>query len=159
MGINTRMTPFQVLRPGGIRPVRAYSGDAGSDLVVSEEVVVHPGEQKIIPHAIAVAIPEGCYGRIVGRSSTIRKLGLFVFEGVIDSGYRGEQFTRVWNIGTGLVAMDGHPVIDTIVIPVGARISQLIIEKIVLPQWYVVNELEPSDRGENGFGSSGHIVM
>lgn len=128
---------------------RAYSDDAGFDLpVVGLGVTLLPGEFKDIPTGIAVQMPPGTWGMIVGRSSTIRKRGLLVHTGVIDNGFRGELFAACQNV---------HPERKSVNIAPGERLAQLIVmpnaTESVRPM--LVEALDPSERGTRGFGSSG----
>jgi dUTP pyrophosphatase len=129
-----------------LTPVRKYDGDAGWDLIVSEGATIEPGEQVDVPCGVAVAIPEWAFGRITGRSSTLRKRGLLVNEGIIDSGFRGELFILVRNMTDKPVDVEA-----------GERLGQLIIHanesRGMLP--VKVSGLVPSDRGLAGFGSTG----
>lgn len=130
--------------PGAVAPSFAYAGDAGFDLATLGEHRLLPGDRLDVPTGVAVELPEGYYARLVGRSSTLRKRGLFVFEGIIDQGYRGPLFIYCEN-------KTNVPV----VIQDGARIAQLIVTPIVQPALELVGELGASDRGAKGFGSSG----
>jgi dUTP pyrophosphatase len=114
------------------------------DLAVLGEQVLAPGERRDLPTGVAVQLPEGYYARLVGRSSTVRKRGLFVFEGIIDQGYRGPLFIFAENLTN-----------EPVVVSDGARIAQLICTPIVQPALQRVEQLESSERGANGFGSSG----
>lgn len=127
-------------------PRRGYSGDAGFDLVVSEPQTVWPGQFVDVPCGIRMELPEGVWAMITGRSSTLRKRGLLVSQGIIDQGYRGPLFTGVWNLGR-----------EKVEVKEGERIAQLIpfareSHRLGLVR---VDELNPSDRGEAGFGSTG----
>jgi dUTP pyrophosphatase len=126
-------------------PTKAYPGDAGWDLYVSRDVVV-PAHSFIDIHTdIAIAMPEGLWGRITGRSSTLRKYGLLVNEGIIDNGYRGELFIGMFN----LTDHDRF-------IPTGTRVAQLIFHWLIEDlQWEPTMVLPPSQRQDKGFGSSG----
>jgi len=134
------------LAEGGSLPYQRFDGDAGLDLFVSEEVTVPVGQFRDVACGIAVELPAGTWGLIVGRSSTLRKRGLIVYPGVIDNGYRGPLFTGVQNVGD-----EGQK------IEVGERLGQLIPLPLeaakYAPRW--VDTLSDSDRGEHGFGSSG----
>jgi dUTP pyrophosphatase len=132
------------LEPGALAPRYAYAGDAGMDLATLGEHRLLPGDRMDVPTGVAIELPEGFYARLVGRSSTLRKRGLFVFEGIIDQGYRGPLFIYCEN-------KTNVPV----VIPDGSRIAQLIVTPIVQPALAQVEQLNDSDRGSNGFGSSG----
>lgn len=128
-------------------PRRAFDGDAGFDLVCSEPVMVRPGDFVDIPCGIAVEMPPGTWGLVVGRSSTLRKRGLFVPPGVIDNGWRGGMFAGTWNLGDKLARVER-----------GDRIAQLIPMPLVAPGLRLarVEELAGGDRGERGFGSTGN---
>lgn len=127
-------------------PLKAYPGDAGVDLPAARDIVVPPHGFTDIPLAYRLTPPPDIWYRLVGRSSTLRKLGLLVNEGIIDSGWRGPLFCGVWN-------MTDKPV----PIKAGQRICQAIFHEV--PHF----EMEPmemeerpnGDRGEKGFGSTG----
>lgn len=141
--------PLTVARdhPDAMLPTKAYDDDAGWDLFVDKDVQIWPGSVTDVPTGVRVAIREGMYGRIVGRSSTHRKLGLSVVEGIIDAGYRGPLFAALWN-----------PTDAPISLGRGSRVSQLILAEVPLDPLHVVgrpDDLPPSERGDNGFGSSG----
>jgi dUTP pyrophosphatase len=123
---------------------RAYAHDAGLDLPTCGNHPLTPGASKDVSTGVRVAIPEGYYGRITGRSSTHRRLGLTVHEGIIDSGFRGELFAYVTNDNNFPVTiMDGQHVAQLIICPLpGFRMQE-------------VSNLPDSDRGVRGFGSSG----
>lgn len=128
-------------------PTRGYQGDAGYDLYVSERTVIPYNGIAEVPHGISVQLPPGVWGMLVGRSSTARRRRLLVVQGIIDNGYRGELYCVVQNLSS-----KGVEVIER-----GERIAQLLLFDLV-SDW--VNperaaELEPSDRGEKAFGSTG----
>ena len=126
-------------------PTKTYPGDTGWDLYISRDVVI-PAHSFTDAHTdIAIAMPEGLWGRITGRSSTLRKYGLMVNEGIIDNGYRGELFIGVFNL-------TNH---DRF-IPAGTRLAQLIFHWLIEDlQWELTVVLPPSQRQDKGFGSSG----
>ena len=134
----------QRLNDDATLPGYGYAGDAGMDLAVVGRHVLAPGESRDLPTGIAVEMPPGFWGRITGRSSTLRKRGLFINEGVIDNGYRGELLVYVTNRQSTPVEIEP-----------GDRLAQLILHQIVHtdPEW--VDELSPSERGTAGFGSTG----
>lgn len=145
---------FVALHHHAIMPYQAYEGDAGWDLFALEDTLVPIGQPTDIRTGIAIAIPHGHYGRIVHRSSTPRKRGLMVLEGIIDSGFRGELFacayTWVRPIDISITEFPGTEV------RAGESIAQLIVQKVEPVEWIFVDELTASTRGERGFGSSGH---
>lgn len=130
----------------------AKDGDVGMDLPCTldgEEFkgtfTVRPGERKLLPTGIRIELPEGYWASIEARSST-SKMGLIVPKGVIDEGYRGEMFAQIMNVGNNSVTIHD-----------GDRIIQLIIHKRHIKDFDIieVDELSPSERGEDGFGSTG----
>ena len=128
-------------------PVRAHDDDAGWDLYSNTpDFIIHPGEGACINTGIAIDIPSGYFGLIRDRSG-LASLGIFVAGGVIDSGYRGEVRVVVHR-------KDECGPID-MVIERGDRIAQLLILPVPEVKWVEVDELDETDRGTNGFGSTG----
>lgn len=127
-------------------PTRAHEDDAGYDIYVAEKTVVSAHSFADVPSGVCVELPEGHWGLLTGRSSTLRNRGLLVVQGVIDQGYRGELFSSVWNL-------TDHDV----VLEEGDRAAQLIFVPNATAQTRLVQAdvLSPSPRGTNGFGSSG----
>jgi deoxyuridine 5'-triphosphate nucleotidohydrolase len=134
-------------------PKNAYGNDAGWDLPVLNDTMIPEGSGVDVRTGIAVAIPDGYYGRIVARSSTMRKRGLMVLEGIIDAGFRGELFSFVYfPVGVNI----GEQMVDHQMIKAGESVAQLIIQRVEPVYWSERRELPESDRGERGFGSSGN---
>lgn len=127
-------------------PSRASDFDAGYDLYSLEDGVVycHVHRRVLIKTGVSVAIPKGYYGRIAPRSGLALRDGIGVLGGVIDSGYRGEVGVILVNSG----AQDFN-------FYKGDRVAQLIIEKCYDVEWEECENLDDSDRGEGGFGSTG----
>lgn len=96
-----------------------------------------------------MAIPDGYYGRVAPRSGLAVKYGVDVLAGVVDSGYRGEIIV----ILTRCASDDGFE--EALTFPIGSKIAQLIIERVDDCQMVEAENLPTSDRGMNGFGSSG----
>ena len=132
------------LEEGGCLPTQAHAGDAGFDLYTTKDHHMDPGETYDAPTGIAVQLPEGFYGRIIGRSSTIRKRGLLVVEGIIDQGYTGHLFFAVHN-----------PSEFERDIRAGERLAQFILVPLVEPIWRRTGEFLYTERGSSGFGSTG----
>lgn len=144
---NTPREPLPVaLDEVGQMPDRTYANDAGLDLFVSETVDVPPGEFRDIHCGVLVQLPDWSWGMLTGRSSTLRKRGLLVNQGVIDEGYRGPLFAGVWNLTAGTVRVNK-----------GERIAQLIVLDNATRKLHPhqVRHLSVSERGNNGFGSTG----
>ena len=126
-------------------PTRASPTDAGADLYSVEDCSIFPMQRKMVATGVQLEIPEGYYGRIAPRSGLALKQGIDVLAGVIDSSYRGEIKVIIFNT-------DNQKVFK---VNVGDRIAQLIIEKHYNFDFVEVEDLETTDRGEGGFGSSG----
>lgn len=132
------------LHPDAILPEYSFPGDAGADLVLVEGGSLAPGEARDFAVGIAIEAPLGYWFLIHGRSSTLRKRGLFVNPGIIDNGYRGPLFVYVRN--------DTQQVVD---IAPGDRLAQMLLLPYTQPIIEEVDELSESARGESGFGSTG----
>lgn len=137
----------KLLSDNAVLPENAYSGDAGIDLRATEAMVLKPFERALIPTGLAMAIPEGYAGFVLPRSGSAIKQGLSLVNspGLIDSGYRGE-------IKCIAINLDPQHDID---IQIGDRIAQLVVMKVENLHLMQVNELDSTQRGEGGFGSSG----
>ncbi len=127
-------------------PVYAKPGDAGLDLRASEFASLEPGERRLVPTGLAVAIPEGHAGFVVPRSGLALQKGVTVLNapGLIDSGYRGELKVLLINHGA-----------ETVTIARGERIAQLVIQPVASVTLVEVERLPDSARGVGGFGSTG----
>jgi dUTP pyrophosphatase len=135
---------FQQLDPAAVLPTRGSLSAAGLDLSSIEAVTLKPHERRLVATGLAVAIPEGFYGRLAPRSGLATKNGLDVLAGVIDSDYRGEVRCLIYNAGS-----------DVISLPAGTKICQLILEKIIRPTAVWAESLSDTTRGSGGFGSTG----
>jgi len=139
-----RHLSFKRLDPGATLPTRGSSQAAGLDIFSIEEVVLEPRQRSLVRTGLAVAIPEGYYGRIAPRSGLATQRGLDVLAGVIDSDYRGEVRCLLYNAGDVAIHL-----------PAQSKICQLIIEKIIRPRAVWSDEISVTDRGSGGFGSTG----
>ena len=135
----------QRLKQNAIIPTKANLTDAGFDLYVctEKEIILNPKESKLIPTGIAMALPRNHAGLIWDRSSTGVK-GIHRFAGVVDSGYRGEIKVCLYN------SNDRPYTINS-----GDRIAQILIQKVDNFYLREVVDLNETDRGSGGFGSSG----
>lgn len=125
-------------------PSYAHSSDAGMDLYASEESIIAVGERVQIKTGIALAIPVGFVGLIWDKSGISHKSGMKVMGGVIDAGYRGEILIGIVNMGE-----NAHT------FKVGDKVAQMLIQKVEQPTLVAVAELDVTDRGLDGFGSTG----
>ncbi len=125
-------------------PAYAHPGDAGFDLYTSEAISLKPGERVQVPTGIAMEIPDGFVGLIWDKSGLSHKFGLKTLGGVIDAGYRGEVKVGMINLSKELYTFEkGH------------KVAQMIIQKREEPTIIEVSELDDSERGTGGFGSTG----
>ncbi len=132
------------LHPDALVPARAHHDDAGLDLYTYVAFELAPGERKTVPTGIALAIPTGYVGLIWDKSSVPHKWGVKTMGGVVDASYRGE-------VGVIMVNLSD----ETQKFEKGAKISQLLIQKVELPEVCEVTELDDTIRGAGGFGSTG----
>ena len=137
------MLPVRRLAEEARVPTRANPWDAGLDLYSIEDVMIKPGEIKVVRTGIAVAIPRGFVGLIKDRSSRALK-GLHALAGVIDPGYREEIKVVITNLGDKEVR-----------IKKGERFAQLLIVPVAYLEPREVEELPPNDGRVGGFGSTG----
>jgi dUTP pyrophosphatase len=124
-------------------PKYESKGAAGMDLRARERQTIRAGETQRIPCGFAFAIPGGFEGQVRPRSGHSAR-GLIVPIGTIDSDYRGEVLVVVKN------STEVHVVFDP-----GDRIAQLVIAPVVQAELEEVGELDSTERGANGFGSTG----
>lgn len=139
--------PVKKLADNAIIPKAAYAGDAGIDLSSTEDLVLKPFERRLVPTGLAIGLPEGYAGFVTPRSGSAIKQGLSIVNapGLIDSGYRGE-------LKVILINLDPQ---NDIVIKAGDRIAQLVVVKVEQLQPVETSELDSTERGTGGFGSSG----
>ncbi len=135
---------FKKLDPRAVLPTRGSVLAAGLDIYVIEEMTIRPGERALGRTGLAVALPEGYYGRIAPRSGLASKHGVDTLAGVIDADYRGEIGCLLYNAGN-----------ETIQLPAQSKICQLIIEKIITPDAVWADDISDTERGSGGFGSTG----
>lgn len=129
------------------RPMRQTKGAAGIDLFNNEEeIVLSKGESAKMKTGVSIAIPSGYVGLVFVRSSMGFKYDITLSNavGVIDSDYRGEIQVKLFNHGN-----------TSLIIEPGDRIAQLVIMPICMAELNYVDELDKTERGEGGFGSTG----
>jgi dUTP pyrophosphatase len=122
-------------------------GAAGMDLLadVDDEVLVAPGERRLVPTGIAIAIPAGHEGQVRPRSGLALRQGLTVLNapGTIDADYRGEVQVLLVNLGS-----------ETVRVRRGDRVAQLVIAPVTAVVWHETDALPVSARGAGGLGST-----
>ena len=131
------------LDEGAKMPTRAHETDAGLDIYAREDKIVPARESAIFDTGVHIELPVGTVGMLKSKSGLNVKYGI-TSEGVIDVGYTGSIVVKLYN----------HSGIDYRV-KAGDKISQLVIHPILTPTPYLVGSLEETERGDNGFGSSG----
>lgn len=133
-----------LLDPNAKVPTKANENDAGFDLYSISETVIPPKQRKTVNTGIAIQMPEHFAGLIWPRSGLSVKHGIDILAGVVDSGYRGEIMVCLYNTSD-----------QNVVIHIGDRIAQIIFQEVPRVLMEVHESLGSSQRGDNGFGSSG----
>lgn len=158
------------LHEDAVIPKYAHDGDAGVDLVAIEDVIIEPGETALVKTGLAFELPDGYEIQIRPRSGITLKTKLRVQLGTIDSHYRGEVGVIVDNTHRRRLSANDwyalsieeksikgpavHP-IKTYIIRKGDRICQAVIAPVIRANIQEVHELNKTERGDSGFGSSG----
>lgn len=133
-----------VLDKGAQMPTKAHDSDAGYDLYASHSKYIMARGSAVIDTGVHVQIPKGFYGMVVGRSGLNFKESIICPQGTIDAGYTGSIKVKLYNLQQ-----------ESRMIMKGDRIAQIIFMRCHSPEFELVEELDESDRGEGGFGSSG----
>lgn len=121
-------------------------GDSGFDLVAVENSVIQPGGSQVVPVGLTLAdITPGYWLRIEPRSGLGFKHNIQPHLGVIDNGYRGDMGVKLYNFGKT----------DTYRVQAGDKIAQLVMYKLIQPEFEFTTETTDTSRGDKGFGSSG----
>ena len=128
-------------------PSYAKSGDAGADLTTTIDITIAPGQRRLVPTGIAIALPYGYVALVHPRSGLAIKHGVSLLNapGTVDAGYRGEIQCILIN----------HDPQESLSLKRGDRIAQLVIQKVEYVDFIEVSELPGSGRGVGGFGSTG----
>jgi len=144
MDAELNLLRFKKLDPRAVLPTRGSILSAGLDIYSTEDCTIAPGQRYLAHTGLAVAIPQGYYGRLAPRSGLATHKGLDTLAGVIDADYRGEIGCLLYNAGD-----------KTIHLPAESKICQLIIEKIITPEAVWADDISNTERGSGGFGSTG----
>lgn len=140
----SEIVKVQILNSNGIVPTKTNQSDAGFDLYSNIDTVIPSKQRKTVSTGIAIQMPEHFAGLIWPRSGLSVKKGIDVLAGVIDSGYRGEIMVCLYNTSD-----------ENVSITTGDRIAQIIFQEVPRVTMTVHSSLGSSQRGDNGFGSSG----
>ena len=132
-----------MLDEGAFMPTRAHEADAGLDLYAREDVVIHPKDSAVLDTGVHIELPPDTVGFLKSKSGLNVKHGI-TSEGVIDVGYTGSIVVKLYNNSS-----------RDYIVNEGDKISQLVILPILKPELELVDSLEDTDRGSNGFGSTG----
>jgi len=140
--------PIKLVRPNARPPVRQTAGSVGYDIAacLDGDAVIAPGETRMIGSGIAIALEPGYAAFLYARSGLGIKHGIVPANcvGVIDSDYRGEVIVGLRNMsGEAFTVCDGD------------RIAQMVICKCELPEILTCDDLDETQRGAGGFGSTG----
>lgn len=127
-------------------PAYAHPGDAGLDLRSAEELVLLPGQRALISTGFSMALPEGYAAFVQPRSGLAARHGISIVNtpGLVDCHYRGEVKVILINLGN-----------EPFKVRRGDRIAQMVIQRVENAAVLEVEELDPTERGEGGFGSTG----
>jgi len=136
-----------LIKSTNVVQVYAHPGDAGCDLRSSHAAIIEPGERLTVSTGISIAIPAGYVGLVHSRSGLAANHGVVVLNspGTVDAGYRGE--IRVTLLNTDKIkAFEVQP---------GDRIAQLLVQRVERAHFIEVDILPETERGQQGFGSTG----
>ena len=133
-----------MLDPGAAVPHRAHQADAGLDLFSREEQIILPGESAVFDTGVHVELPEGTFGKLESKSGLNVNYDIVSCGGTIDCGYVGSIKVKLYNLGK-----------KPYMVRKGQKIVQMVIIPILTPELEIVDHLDETERGSNGFGSSG----
>lgn len=135
-----------VLSPDATLPSYQTPGAAGMDVCTAEDFELRPGERRLVKTGLRIAVPEGYEAQMRPRSGLALRHGISMVNapGTIDSDYRGEVGLILINLGETAVEFKK-----------GERVGQMVICPVVRVRLEVVNELDETERGAGGFGSTG----
>ena len=133
-----------VLDDGAYMPEKAHRADAGYDLRTPKRIFLRRGESVCIDTGVHIAIPDGWYGKLESKSGLNVKHSVVSLGGVIDSSYTGSIVAKLYNFGN-----------EDYVFEAGDKVIQIVFMQCGNFSMTQVDELEETERGNGGFGSSG----
>lgn len=140
---------IKLLHKNASRPVYQTEQSAGMDLTaqIDGPIKIEPHGRVIIPTGIAIALPAGYEAQIRGRSGMAAKFGIMPANGVgtIDADYRGE---------IGVILLNTSD--QSFIVEPGMRIAQMVVTSYERVEWNEVGQLDETERGSGGYGSTGH---
>ena len=137
---------FRKVHPDAVLPAYAHPSDAGMDVRSVADLTIRPGSRALVPTGLVVLLPPGYEAQVRPRSGLALKGGVTVLNapGTIDAGYRGEIGVILVNLGEA--DFQGAK---------GDKIAQLVIAPVTRPEIVETTEVDETDRGAGGFGSTG----
>jgi dUTP pyrophosphatase len=131
-------------------PSYSHPGDAGADLAAAVAITLAPGQRATVATGVSIALPDGYVGFVVPRSGLAATHGITIVNspGTVDAGYRGEISVTLLNTDSSVPYS----------VAVGDRIAQLVVMPVTRARFIPVQILPGSQRGESGFGSTGHTT-
>lgn len=131
------------LDEGAFPPVREHDTDAGMDIMTPTALCIRPGASLAVDTGVHIQLPHGTVGMLKSKSGLNVKWGI-QSEGVIDEGYTGSIVAKLYNNGD-----------KTVMFQRGDKITQLVVLPCLYTSIKIVQKLDDSERGDNGFGSTG----
>lgn len=161
--------PFVKCHPNAKMPEYAHPDDSGMDVYAVDDYVIHPGETKLIPSGIKVAVPNGYEIQIRPKSGCALKTKMRIANsiGTVDAGFRGELQVIIENIEPSIKDItydfddNGRPIVTSILrgsdmtIGKGEKFAQLVLMEVPKAVLFQVENLDDTERADGGFGSSG----
>lgn len=138
---------FKLHTPEAYKPSKAHQDDAGFDVFSAQAGTIEPRKWLEFRTGVSMQLPKGYYGKFASRSGLMFKYDIHAFHGTIDNGYRGEMVVRLFNYGN-----------EPFRVNVGDRIAQLVILPYAQIDGEIVDNLDDTERGTNGFGSTGGVA-
>jgi dUTP pyrophosphatase len=132
------------VRPDATIPSYAHPGDAGFDVHACEDMIINPGERKLVSTGLSFEFPEGFVALVWDKSGLAKNHGITNLAGVIDSGFRGESHILLYNISDKPFSIEK-----------GNKIAQILIKRVERAEFEEVEELSDTSRGQGGWGSTG----
>ena len=137
---------FKKLRPEAVLPSYAHPGDAGMDVCSVDQLEIPAGGRQLVKTGLVIILPNGYEAQVRSRSGLALKYGVSVLNspGTIDEGYRGEVGVILANFGD-----------QPFVVKPGDRIAQIVVSPVQQAEIVETQEIDSTDRGAGGFGSTG----